>query len=352
MGVKGLSKLVKAKAPAGVKHVTAASFCDRRVAIDAATSLYAFLTAIRDTASAETLSSADGKVTSHISGCLSRVIKILGCGVKPIFVFDGAPPAEKEEELRRRSKLKAAASEKFEAAKAEGDRDAMRKFASQSVNVTEEHIADIKRLLELCGLPYVQAKGEAEAECANLFKRGLCDAVASEDSDTLCYGVTQLCRSLDYKGKEVTMQLYLLDEIEAALRLSHEQFVELCLLCGCDYISNPKRVGPLSALKLMQQFGSIEECAKQKPELQLDVAKYAKLKNLFLQSDVLTEEELQRQPIRFAEVKEAELKSYLVDECTFNADRASKLVAELVKSRASSKQRTLAGFTVKRCKLG
>lgn len=37
------------------------------------------------------------------------------------------------------------------------------------------------------------------------------------------------------------------------------QFVELCILLGCDYLEPIKGVGPKSALKLLKEHGSLEE---------------------------------------------------------------------------------------------
>ena len=36
------------------------------------------------------------------------------------------------------------------------------------VKVTKEHVSDCKRLLELMGIPYVEAESEAEAQCAQM----------------------------------------------------------------------------------------------------------------------------------------------------------------------------------------
>ena len=36
------------------------------------------------------------------------------------------------------------------------------------VKVTKEHVADCKKLLELMGIPYVEAESEAEAQCAQM----------------------------------------------------------------------------------------------------------------------------------------------------------------------------------------
>lgn len=37
------------------------------------------------------------------------------------------------------------------------------------------------------------------------------------------------------------------------LELSHEKFVDLCVLCGCDYTGSIKGIGPKKALALVRQ---------------------------------------------------------------------------------------------------
>lgn len=45
--------------------------------------------------------------------------------------------------------------------------------------------------------------------------------------------------------------------VKARLIISH-QFVELCILLGCDYLEPIKGVGPKSALKLLREHGGLE----------------------------------------------------------------------------------------------
>ncbi len=44
--------------------------------------------------------------------------------------------------------------------------------------------------------------------------------------------------------------------------LSMEQFVDFCILCGCDYVNNIRGIGPVKALQLIQKHGSIEVMGK------------------------------------------------------------------------------------------
>jgi hypothetical protein len=46
------------------------------------------------------------------------------------------------------------------------------------------------------------------------------------------------------------------------LELTMEQFIDLCIMCGCDYASNIRGIGAVRALALIKQHGSIEAVIK------------------------------------------------------------------------------------------
>jgi 5'-3' exonuclease len=39
--------------------------------------------------------------------------------------------------------------------------------------------------------------------------------------------------------------------------LTMDQFIDLCVLCGCDYTTSIRGIGPTTALKLIQTHGTI-----------------------------------------------------------------------------------------------
>jgi flap endonuclease-1 len=49
-------------------------------------------------------------------------------------------------------------------------------------------------LLRLMGVPVMDAPSEAEAQCAELCKAGLCYGIATEDMDALTFGAPRLIR--------------------------------------------------------------------------------------------------------------------------------------------------------------
>jgi len=52
------------------------------------------------------------------------------------------------------------------------------------------------------------------------------------------------------RGEEST--IVELHEVLNALSLTYEQFIDFCILCGCDYTSKIAGIGPVKALKLIQ----------------------------------------------------------------------------------------------------
>ena len=56
------------------------------------------------------------------------------------------------------------------------------------VKVEKQHTEDVKRLLTLMGVPFITAPCEAEAQCAELVKKGKCYGVGTEDMDALTFG--------------------------------------------------------------------------------------------------------------------------------------------------------------------
>ena len=44
----------------------------------------------------------------------------------------------------------------------------------------------------------------------------------------------------------------------AQLDVSMQQFIDFCILCGCDYCGTIRGIGPTTAFKLLKQHGSLE----------------------------------------------------------------------------------------------
>lgn len=126
----------------------------------------------------------------------------------------------------------------------------------QSRRPTKEAVADCKRILELLGIPYVQAPGESDITLSELIQNGSIDMVMSEDTDMLPYGCHTFVTGL--KEFDDTIVEYRLEEVLQKLDLTREQFIDVCILCGCDYAEKIFKIGVKKGFDLIKQHKTIE----------------------------------------------------------------------------------------------
>jgi flap endonuclease-1 len=240
----------------------------KTIAIDAFNAIYQFLSIIRQP-DGTPLQDSSGKVTSHLSGLLYRTSNLVEMGIKPIYVFDGAPPVLKREEIERRKQFKVEAAVHYEKAVAKGDTQKMRMFAQATTSMKDYMKEDSKKLLELMGLPWIQAPSEGEAQAAHMTRKGISDFCASQDYDSLLFGAPMLLRNITISGRrklpsknvyvDIVPETISLQETLKDLEVTYEQLVDIGILIGTDF--NPdgiKGLGPKTALKLIKEHGTIE----------------------------------------------------------------------------------------------
>lgn len=163
------------------------------------------------------------------------------------------------------------------------------------------------------------------------------------------------------------------------LNLTHDQFVDLCILLGCDYCDSIKGIGPKKALAFIREYGCIEKIlenldrkkftvpddwvpnekkAKEaeeteeaeydtdeekektgKPKSDADeedteeevVPIYVKARKLFNEHEVITNLDL-----KWKECQVEALTKYLVDEMGFNPDRVKSNIEKLQKAQKAN----------------
>jgi len=232
------------------------------MAIDASMCLYQFMIMIRENRSGtyQNLTNEDGQVTSHIIGMLTRTIRLMESGIKPVYVFDGKPPELKLGELAARRAKREEATANLQVATEAGDAEAVLKATKGTVKVTRQQNEETKTLLRLMGLPVVEAPSEAEATCAALCRDGKVYAAATEDADCLTFGTKVLVRNLmAAESQKKTIMEVTLDRVLEQLGISMDQFIDFCILSGCDYCDTLKGVGPSTAMRMLMQHGTIEK---------------------------------------------------------------------------------------------
>jgi len=311
------------------------SFTNKIVAIDAYNAIYQFLAIIRGPEGLH-LTDTQGRVTSHITGLLYRNINFLSLGIKPVYVFDGKPPSLKSAEIEHRKQIKKDATVKYERAVSEGKMEDARKFAQQTTSMKDGMVEDSKHLLDLFGIPYIQAPSEGEATAALLTTTGHADVAASQDFDSILFGARKLVRNFTNSGRRKLPNRNTYIEIEPeiidyrknleALGITREQLIDVGILIGTDF--NPdgfERVGPKTAIKMIREYGKLEDVTQ--IQEQLEMIDYNAIRKIFLEPEVARVDK-----IEFGEVKYDDIINYLSNERSFSRDRVNSSLNRLKKS--------------------
>ncbi len=302
----------------------------RAVAIDAYNALYQFLSSIRQP-DGTPLMDRKGRITSHLSGLLYRTANMLEAGIKPVYVFDGEPHPLKLRTLALRSEIREKAREEWLRALEEGDLETARIKAQEASRLTPEMVEDSKRLLDLMGVPWVQAPGEGEAQAAYMAAKGLVWASASQDYDSLLFGTPRLVRNLTITGRrklprknvyvEVRPELLELEVILSELGITREQLVDMAILMGTDFNEGIKGVGPKTALKLIKTYGSAEAVLRSRG---WEIGNLEEVRRIFLEPEVEDVPEPQwRRP------DEEGLKAFLCGERDFSESRVETAIRKI-----------------------
>jgi len=310
------------------------------IAIDAFNAIYQFLSIIRQP-DGTPLKDSTGKITSHVSGLFYRTANLIEMGIKPVYVFDGESPALKAAEIQRRRQVKVEAVASYAKAAASGDKEKMRQYAQVATSMKDYMLTDSQQLLELMGLPWIQAPGEGEAQAAYLNRKGDADYCASQDYDSLLFGAYKLLRNVTISGRrrrgkvffEVVPEVIELNKALSECELTREQLIDVGILIGTDF--NPdgvKGIGPKTALKLVKQYGTLEAAL---PHIEKEVTfadKIVEIREIFLKPKVTDNYQL-----NWKEPNEQGLLDFVCGQKEFGEDRIKKAIERM--TAGSKKQK-------------
>lgn len=292
MGIKKLHDLIKKYAFDVYEEVNIAEYAFEKIAIDLSLYMCKFKCVAGD---------------RWINSFLNLVTCLRRNDVHCVFIFDSNAPPEKEKEREKRKEskenLKYKVSELEEALDlyitnkevnstfsrfyekngninasilhpekdVEYDiellQDEIKKKKQQIIEISQEDIILVKQLFDILKIPYYQAPNEAETMCADLCKRGLVSAVLSEDTDVIAYGCPNFLFKIETLSGKCTRINY--HKLLSLLDVNDEQFLDLCIMCGCDYNKNIPKIGFDRSYKFIQKYGNIENV---KDELNVDVS--------------------------------------------------------------------------------
>ena len=346
MGIKGLTKLIQAHASDSFKEGHIKSYFGRVIALDATMALYQFLIAVRHGADG-VLTNDAGETTSHIIGFFYRTIRMMENGVKPIYIFDGKPPNFKQEELKLRKEKREKAEEELKEAKEAGDTERMIQMQKRTTKVTRQHVKDVQQLLTFMGVPWYAAPGEAEAQASRMCADGIVYGAGTEDMDALTFGTHKLVRHLtDSEARKKPVLEFDLSKVLKGLDVTMAQFIDICILCGCDYCPSIRGIGPKRAYEFIKKWGNIEGVIEGIKGMEKYIIpenwQYKESRELFVNPDVTKKEDLPK--FKWELPKEKELTQFLVEKMSFNLDRVHKGIERLKKCKGKSGQKRLDSF--------
>ena len=326
------------------RKIKAEELSGQRIAIDGYNVLYQFLTSIRQ-ADGSLLTDSEGRVTSHLSGIFFRFSKLVENGIRLCVVFDGKPPQLKMNLLEERRQRKIKAQIEWEAAVEAGDRETARTKAQQTTRLESHMIDDSKKLLDLLGIPWVEAPSEGEAQVASLLEQGMVDYGASQDFDTVLFGASKFIRNLTLSGRrklpkqqkwvEVSPEIVDLEASFQKLEINREQLIDVAILMGTDFNPGIDGIGPKRGLKLIQEFGKAEGALE---KLGKEIDNLDEIRTLFLDHPSVDFTPEWRTPNVESTIK------YLCNDYSFNKGRVEKALEKYVESKTKARQFTLGDF--------
>jgi len=250
---------------------------------------------------------------------LDQARELQANGIIPIYIFDGKrAPAKQHEHARRReqsaklesdSRKRAEFLEKIDALEGPVDESALRNivndeappdvrqalvqntvmavagFGEISVEVDMDamlrkirerhereketggaraHIPDefyhaLMQAFDENNIGYYIAVSDAEKLGAQLTRSGEIAVLVTDDGDALPFGARRILRNLFREGKN-GMQFVDVADVLDELGLTREQFVDVCIICGCDYTelrNGLPSLGPDKAVKAVKKHGSL-----------------------------------------------------------------------------------------------
>ena len=177
------------------------------------------------------------------------------------------------------------------------------------------------------GIPYVEAKGEGEAQAAYLVSKGDAYAVASQDYDCLLFGAKRVVRNLAINSNLGNMEYYELRRVLDELKITREQLIDMGILIGTDFCEGLKGIGAKTALKLAHNGKLQEKLDELQKESGQDIDE---IRELFLNHNVNTDYE-----IKWDKPDKNALIEFLSYEHGFSEDRVSKAADKLDNLKSS-----------------
>jgi flap endonuclease-1 len=246
MGVKGLFTIITTHANKSIETRHMSEYRGTTQALDASLILYKYCLARIMTSNDNTIG---GRNNCHLDTCLHKTSTMLKYGIMPMWIFDGKSPEIKLHTVNKRRKVREDAQGKL--ADPNISEEDKLKYLKLATSLTKSNINDVKKLLDLLGITYIESTEEADAQCAELNINNVVDGVISEDWDLLLFGCEKLLKNFFNKTKVVEINVKILLQ---ELNINLEQLIDLSALLGNDYC--PGLIG----MKPVDTYNNFKAC--------------------------------------------------------------------------------------------
>jgi flap endonuclease-1 len=264
MGIRNFYRFIQKYAPETLENKKLGDYSGKILGIDANLLLYKLL--FRNLKHNSNFNKDSKEDNEDYELYYLQLIDIVCCSykfnIKFLFVFDGKTPDIKTKTVIERKEKRHKAQEEMniinedilelekyinndDFEEDEHLKELMEKkraLMARSLNLKNKIIKETKEFLTMCGIPYIDSMNEADSQLAYLSKNNLIDGIISNDFDILTFGGKSLLidffdcfrNNFDKKITEIS-----LDKLLKKLEISHNNFIELCILMGTDYSDKP-----------------------------------------------------------------------------------------------------------------
>eukprot|EP01103_Thecamoeba_quadrilineata_P003211 TRINITY_DN13010_c0_g1_i1.p1 TRINITY_DN13010_c0_g1~~TRINITY_DN13010_c0_g1_i1.p1 ORF type:complete len:312 (-),score=28.40 TRINITY_DN13010_c0_g1_i1:163-1098(-) len=179
-------------------------------------------------------------------------------------------------ETKKKKKIKDQSNQLIEKYNNHPSKENEQQAKTKLSNCLEYSYNDIKSVMNYItsqGYVCLSAETDAERLCSILVKEGIASAIYSADTDTLVHG----CPIQILKIVNNECQVTRLSNVLKILQLDLDQFVDFCILCGCDYNTNIPNIGPVKAYNFIREHYSIDNLKSE----HIDVLRYVECRKIF-----------------------------------------------------------------------
>jgi flap endonuclease-1 len=123
-----------------------------------------------------------------------------------------------------------------------------------------------KEILRAMGIPVIESPEESDSQCALLTSNNVAYGVGSEDMDILTFGAKKLLRNISSSKRNEIIEYDLMKILEE-LKYTHQEFIDLCILLGCDYVDHIDGVGVKRAKDIIDEYRTIDNFLDKSPDI-------------------------------------------------------------------------------------